>query len=950
LDPGSLALAIALVVVTLINVATTVFQDRSSSAVMKSIQKLMSAYSTVVRDGTPQQVPSAELVPGDVVNLALGDRVPADLRIISSAGLRVDQSILTGESEPVPLRTKCTSDNYLESKNITFCGASVVEGSGSGIVVATGNSTMMGSIAAKASKGKTKATYLSYEIRRLIIIIGCLCLFISASCFIAYVAWLQKKHKGFISWSGIVGICLGLMIGCFPVGLPLCVTATLLIVAKRMAKANVLVKDLTIIETLGSVNMIASDKTGTLTQNDMSVVEVLLGSSNVIASDAAFVRAFRDGSAQFEALLDVAVHCNSSSFDPATIHLPLKDREIIGGASDAALLKWSSLFVEDIEETRSKRPLICEIPFNSKNKYAVTVHKLKKKTYVMYMKGAAENMLARCTTYLDQDGNEEELTPKKAKAISNVQIAMCKKGERVLALIRKSISPSEQCPFLSADFNTDDYGLPIESGFTFVGLMALMDPPREEVPGVIEKCHEAGIKVAMVTGDHPDTAETIAKMIGIIRNDRVSRVPKDIIPYSLPPVDPRSTHSELNRPTREFFRDVEMANASVYPRAVVVTGPEIATFTDAHWDWVLAHRDLVFARTSPENKLEIVKKMQERGYSVAVTGDGVNDSPALKQADVGVAMGGGSEVAKEAAPVILTDNNFASLLSGVESGRIVFANLKKVIRYLMPAGSFSEIWPVVFNVFLGLPQPLSTFLMLFICVITDVAPCISLVFQRGEQKMMQRKPRSKGTHLLDPWIYLQSYLHVGVMESLAAFILFFYYMNTFAGIPMNKLWFAYEKFTVSPPTAISTYPNPKGGFYTGKELDEHLKMGQSIFFVTLVIAQFGNLLGSKENRSSIFSTSLRDPKQRNLFLLFSMPISLACALLVIYVPGINKLFGTRPISWEFWLLPLYPAFLIFISHEVRKWLWRNINWSAFGRWIRCERKKYHTTDPSDVPE
>lgn len=619
-------------------------------------------------------------------------------------------------------------------------------------------------------------------------------------------------------------------------------------------------------------------------------------------------------------------------FDPATIHLPLHDRTIVGGggASDAALLKWVSLFVPDIEAKRAETPVVAEVPFNSKNKYAVSIHKLKKKKFIMYMKGAAEAMIARCTTYLTSTGELEELTPKRAKAILDIQIEMCRKGERVLAMISKNISPSAGCPFLSPEFNTDDYPLPLDSGFTFIGLTALMDPPRVEVPAVIERCHEAGIKVAMVTGDHPDTAETIARMIGIIRGDRVSRL-SDFVPHQLPVNNPSHTHAELNRPTMEFFRDEEMARA--LPRAVVITGPEIAQFDDDTWDWVLGHRDLVFARTSPENKLEIVTKMQERKYSVAVTGDGVNDSPALRQADVGVAMGGGSEVAKEAAPVVLTDNNFKSLLAGVESGRIVFSNLKKVIRYLLSAGSFSEIWPVVFNVFLGLPQPLPTFLMLYICVITDVAPCLSLVFQKGEKDMMKRKPRPRSAHLLDGWIYLQSYAFVGFCESLTAFCLFFYYMQHYAGIPQSKLWLAYEKYTTNH-NVTSTYVKPTGGYYTGAELDDHLKYGQSIFFVALVVTQFGNLLGMKEQRSSLFSANPLMGPARNLFLVASIFISTILALLIVYIPGINKLFGTRPIQWEFWFLPMYAALGIFICHELRKLCWRNIRWSSVRRALR----------------
>jgi sodium/potassium-transporting ATPase subunit alpha len=584
--------------------------------------------------------------------------------------------------------------------------------------------------------------------------------------------------------------------------------------------------------------------------------------------------------------------------------------------------------LDDVEEARGQKPIIAQVPFNSKNKYMVTVHDVgKKRSLLMYMKGAAESMIGRCNSYLDVDGTEKAVSPKYRKNLLKMQVEMCKKGERVLGMIRKNVEHTPDCPLRSKDFNVDDYPLPIEDGFTFLGLVAIMDPPRPEVPGVIEKCHQAGIKVAMVTGDHPDTAVTIAKMIGIVKGDRVSAM-SDFVPYSLPIVDPEVTHHELNRATIEFFRHDE--EAQVMPRAVVITGPELLSFDTAKWDWVLGHRDLVFARTSPENKLEIVKQMQSRGYSVAVTGDGVNDSPALKQADVGVAMGGGSDVAKEAGAIILTDNNFKSLLAGVENGRLVFANLKKVFRYLLPAGTFAEILPVLFNLILGLPLPLSTFLMIYICVITDVAPCLSLVFEKSESDVMNQKPRSKKEHLLDMMIYLQGYAFSGVIEALCAFTMYFYYMGHYAGIPMSKLWLAYEKYNITP-SAITSYANPKGGFYTGAELANHLNIAQCVYFVALIVVQFGNLFGSKNQRVAIWKSNPFIGPHRNLFLLASIPISLVAALLVVYIPGLNKVFLTAPIPWEFWFLPLYFAIGLFVAHEIRKLLWRCISWSSLKR-------------------
>jgi len=906
---------------------------------------MMPQNSTVIRGGQAMQVETTALVPGDILKLETGDRVPADIRVLTVSGLKVDQSILTGESEPVSLRNKMTSTNYLESKNMTFCGGCIVDGSGVGLVVATGNNTMMGSLAVHAAKDKKKDTYLSKEIRRAIIIIASLCVITALACFITYVAWLRTSKKGFITWPGIVGICLGIMIAYLPEGVPLCVVVTLFIVAKRMARHNVLVKDLTIIETLGSINMIASDKTGTLTQNKMTAVEIVLGNGSHYLAPGGFSKASRSFPYLFEQFIDLSTLCNAAYFDPTDS--ALDEPVILGGASDIAIFKLAIAHIDSVDEVRGAKPIVAQIPFNSKNKYMVTVHeytsepvsKHSAEPLLMYMKGAAEAMIGRCSSYLNEDGSLVSMTPKFRNNLLKMQVAMCQKGQRVLGMIKKEVKPTKECPMRSSKFNTDDYSLPIEDGFTFLGLVAIMDPPRPEVPQVIERCHQAGIKVAMVTGDHPDTAVTIAKMIGIVKGSTVSRM-DDFVANALPTVDPEVTHTELNRPTVEFFRGDEEARS--LPRAVVITGPELLGFDDSKWEWALGHRDLVFARTSPENKLEIVKQMQSRGYSVAVTGDGVNDSPALKQADVGVAMGGGSDVAKEAGAIILTDNNFKSLLVGVENGRLVFANLKKVFRYLLPAGTFAEILPVLFNLFLGLPLPLSTFLMIYICVITDVAPCLSLVFEKSEGDVMSRKPRSPKEHLLDGMIYLQAYGFSGVIEALCAFTMYFYYMGHYAGIPMSKLWLAYEKYNINKGV-ITTYPNPRGGFYTGTQLNDHLSTAQCCYFVGLIVVQFGNLIGAKNQRAHIWQSNPLLGKSKNYFLIASIPISLVLAVIAVYVPALNSVFQTAPIEWEFWFLPLYFAFALFFLHEIRKLLWHYVPWkSAKNTFFGFFRRKPRT--------
>lgn len=297
-------------VVIFINVGVSVVQDYSSNKVMNSISAMIPQTASVIRNGQNIQIPSEDLVPGDIIILNSGDRVPADIRILSVSGLKVDQSVLTGESEPVVSRSKVTSDNYLETKNMTFCGGCCVDGSATGLVVSTGNNTIMGSLAVHASQDKKKDTYLQKQIRRAIIIIASLCFVTALVCFITYVAWLRTGHRGFITWSGIVSICLGLMIAYLPEGVPLCTIVTLFVVAKRMARNNVLAKELTIIETLGSINMIASDKTGTLTQNKMSVVEIVLGNGELWSLSKGFKKASKAFPSLFENFVDLSTHCN----------------------------------------------------------------------------------------------------------------------------------------------------------------------------------------------------------------------------------------------------------------------------------------------------------------------------------------------------------------------------------------------------------------------------------------------------------------------------------------------------------------------------------------------------------------------------------------------------------------------------------------------------------------
>ncbi|KAL0487780.1 sodium/potassium-transporting ATPase subunit alpha [Acrasis kona] len=426
------------------------------------------------------------------------------------------------------------------------------------------------------------------------------------------------------------------------------------------------------------------------------------------------------------------------------------------------------------------------------------------------------------------------------------------------------------------------------NGHCFVGLIALIDPPRVDVRDAIDTCRRAHIRVMMVTGDHPTTASAIARMVGIITNDHVV----DIV-----------DNNTLN----------DMNQDSVKNTSLTVKGSVIDILNKSTWDNILKHQEIVFARTTPEHKLIIVKECQKRKNVVAVTGDGVNDAPALKAADVGVAMGSGSDVARESAAIVLLDSKFSSIVAGIENGRMAFDNLKKVILYLLPAGSFSELTPVLASVFLGYPQPLSTFLMLAICVATDIFPSLSLIYEEAEADLMVRKPRSiTKERLVNPQLLLHAYLFTGLYESIAAFTMFFYYMWVYGGLSIHDLTLLFSGY--------------QDGFQgkTISELNETFFAGQTVFFVTLVLVQFGNLMSTRTRYLSFFQHNPIRGRAKNHKLFVAMVVSTCIAIFVVYLPLFNIVFRTRDIPTEFWFIPLGWAVLYFCIDELRKLIIRRI--------------------------
>ncbi|KAI9276500.1 hypothetical protein BC943DRAFT_284971 [Umbelopsis sp. AD052] len=912
-DPQAINLYIGCVIflVIVIQIAFTVWQDYTTSQVMKSIHSMLPANCIVLRDGEKKQIASSDLVIGDVVVLSLGIKVPADLRLVEvSSDLKFDRSILTGESDAIPGTVAMTDNNYLETKNIAFMSTHCTQGSGLGIVVSTGDKTVLGRISKLTSAKEEETTLLQQEINSFIVKVASFSIVLGVILIAVWAAWLQKYHYGFMNASGIIIVVLALIVAFVPEGLPVAVAITLNIIARRMQRSNVLCKVLTTVETLGSVSVICSDKTGTLTENRMTVQTIAFAADQVEISnyDELKAEAQNTSSAVRKLQLAAALNC-AAGFAADQDDKPVNTRETVGDATDSAILKFAEN-LGSVQKEQESFEEIFKIPFNSKNKWMLTLRKptsesaikeIGAETLVLYVKGAPDILFPRCKSYMDKNGELQPLTPEAQATINLSQEQLSGKGQRVLALCSRTIVlPSK---LISLDQSAEEFAASVENAnaeLTIVGLVGIVDPPRKEIPGVVSTVRRAGCRVVMVTGDFSITATAIAKQCGIITVNKVDNAAVVRDPSTIPTV-------------RDEDDEETYHNNNV--TALVINGSDLMEgFSDHEWDIICSYSEIVFARTTPEQKLRIVNEMRARGAIVGVTGDGVNDAPALKAAHIGIAMGAGSDVAIAAADMVLLDNNFSSILVAMENGRLVFDNLRKVIIYLLPAGSWSELWPVLWNIFLGIPAPLSSFLMIIICIFTDLAPsCLGMVFEGPESDLMLRRPRNPKKDKLVSWDLLgQAYFFMGMMEMICAHSMFFFYMYKYANIPMYRLAYCYENWA--------------DGFmgHSIDELNHFVSVGQCVYFVTLVIMQlFGNLFASRTRRLSVLQKNPFWGPSRNLRIPIAMCISIAIVIIILYVPFFNNVFQTAPIPLEFWFIPIPLAIGMLLMDETRKLLVRS---------------------------
>jgi sodium/potassium-transporting ATPase subunit alpha len=679
------------------------------------------------------------------------------------------------------------------------------------------------------------------------------------------------------------------------------VSVGLALTAQRMRAKHVQVKRLESIETLGSTSTICTDKTGTLTQNRMTVSHIWFNNKmyqcNTSVSDT---RAdFDQEDPTFEMLRRAAALASVATFEDTKENMekPILKRKANGDASEQAIIK----FVEPLTEVkayRSANPLLFEVPFNSTNKWYLSIRQVGDKT-ILFMKGAPERITAFCSHIVPGPAQDPvPLDDEWKKRINEAIKRMSSFGERVLGFCQLELANND--PILDRVRAVGDISKESPEALQiprrtmhFVGLTSLIDPPKEGVPEAVLECNTAGIRVVMVTGDHPDTAKAIAKQCNIIKGDTVEDIAE-----------------------REGIPVEQVMNSRA--AAVVVSGDQIPGLSLKDWNRILSKREIVFARTSPQQKLIIVEHFQDRGEIVAVTGDGVNDSPALKKADIGIAMAiSGSEVSKEAAAMILLDDNFASIVSGVEEGRLVFDNLKKSVAYLL-SHAYPELAPYFVYFFIGIPLPLSLLLTVSIDLGLDMPPAIAFAYERPESDIMTRPPRKPTEHMVSDRLFLYSWAQMGFIIALGGLFGYFIVMAMYGFPPGVLVNLGFTYFTVSGNSPPIT--NAYGQVFDAAQQQDILYKAHSAYFLAVLFGQWANILVCRSRKLSLFQFGFA-----NKAMIISMIWMVCFAVAVIYIPGLNYAFGASQLLGRDGLAWLagFPFFVfIFVYVEMIKFIWR----------------------------
>lgn len=842
-------LGIAIMMVNVINGAFSFWQEYRAGKATEALKKMLPAYVRVIRDGNELKLLAEELVVGDIMIIAEGDKISADARLIFSSDLQINQSTLTGESNPVrkthdPIIREGLSRS--EMANLIFTGTSVSSGTGKAVVIATGMATEFGKIAQLTQSMVEEHSPLQKELDKLTKQISLIAMGIGVGFFIISSVFIHEPFvKSFI-------FSLGMIVAFIPEGLLPTVTLSLAIAVQRMAKEHALVKKLSAVETLGCTTVICSDKTGTLTQNEMTVSHLWLPTNEFEVTGLGYgplgeiqlhkeivsMSAYPD----LKDLILSAALCSNARIVPPNEETNFYT--VLGDPTEACLEVVAQKAGFNVEIQNQKQPRLRELPFDSRRKRMTTIHQAAFNPEgfkrIAFIKGAPKEVMELCET-IQINGARLPITEDQRQQIMEANDTYARNGLRVLAIAQRPLTADLNLPIQMSAFTPEL----IEVNMTFIGLVVMSDPPRPEVAAAIEICHKASIRVIMITGDYGLTAESIAKRIGIVKGE--------------------------------------------HPR--VITGQELAGMSLEALEEALKG-EVIFARVAPEQKYQVVTALQAMGEIVAVTGDGVNDAPALKKADIGIAMGiAGTDVAKEAADMILTDDNFASIVKAVEEGRTVYTNIRKFILYIlnsnMPEGVPSSAFLISRG---GIPLPLSVMQILFIDLGTDMLPALGLGAEEAEKGVMNLPPRSQKEPLLNKSVMIKGFLWYGMLESAVAMLAYFF-INILNGWPQV-------------PLAAS------GVIYS---------QATTLTLASIVFCQMGMVLNCRTERESLFKVGIFKNKQ----VMKGIIVEFFLVILLMYLPFIRHIFQTSPVPLAGWIFLFCIPVPIVLIEEGRKYYIRH---------------------------
>ncbi|HEX7973280.1 MAG TPA: cation-transporting P-type ATPase [Anaerolineales bacterium] len=849
-------LGVVIWIVILINAVFSFWREYRAEQALVALRKLLPSYARLVRDGMEVQIPSSEVVPGDILVLAEGDNIPADARVVEEYGLRTNNATLTGEAVPA----RKTSDasiregiSEVERPNLVFAGTSVVSGTGRAVVYANGMLTQFGRIAHLTQAVKEEPNPLQVELIRVTRIISFAAIGIGV---VVFVVGAFDPTVGLGKFEAFI-LAIGILVAAVPEGLPATITLSLAMAAQRLAQRGVLVKKLAIIETLGTISVICTDKSGTLTQNQMTVREVWVGGQRISLSGVGYEPQGEyspDPSGQLyegdlQALLQAATLCNNSRLNPPTPEHP--QWTSLGDQTEAALRVAALKGGINERALGATLPRVHELPFDARRKRMSTIHRDQPNgasgRQIAYVKGAPREVLQLCTQILIGG----EVCPLDSATRAQILAAnddFARNALRVLALARRDLPPR------SGTYLPEN----VEQNLTFLGLMAMMDPPRPEVAEAVKVCQRAGIRIVMITGDYGLTAESLARRVGMLTTPN---------PRILTGVD----LDELN--------DIELQ----------------ATIKD----------EVIFARMAPEHKLRLVAAFQGRGDVVAVTGDGVNDAPALRKADVGIAMGLiGTDVAKEAADIILTNDNFGLIVSAIEEGRAVFDNLRKFITYIF-SSNVPEILPFILTAMFKIPLALTVRQILAIDLGTDLFPSLALGTEKPEPNVMRRPPRRRNQPLIDSGLLWRAYLFLGLIEAALCYTGFFL-VYKFLGSPGVNALPLLQLLHETGGAALSS--------------DQVGILAITVFHAGVVTAQIGNAFACRSERLRGRYLGWLSNRQ----LLLAVAAEIVIILLLIYFPPLARAFSHVPLPPIYWAGLILYAPILYTLDWIRKSFLRKI--------------------------